>query len=136
MRDDNFDELLLEALDEGLSSLGDSAKRVIYVYLEKTYKINRQDIPYKIDSFVDAIENFLGSGAKLLEILVIKHLHKKIGHKIDYNQELKVLIFTEYVAAARKTFLKKKKPGSPSPLCHLTLAKKRENVEIAAQAQY
>lgn len=136
MRDDSFDELLLEAVDEGLSSLGDSAKQVIYVYLEKTYKINRRDIPYKVDAFVDAIENFLGSGAKLLQILVMKHLHKKIGHKIDYNQELRDLIFTEYVAAARKTFLKRKKPESSSPLCRLTLAKKQENVEIAGQAQY
>jgi len=100
---------LLEAVDEGLSSLGDSAKEVIYFYLEKTFNINRREIPYRIEEFTDAIEKFFGAGAKVIEILIMKHLYKKIGHVVEYNQELGDLVFNEYVAAARQTYLKKKK---------------------------
>lgn len=129
LRNDSFDELLLEAVDEGLSSLGDSAKQVIYFYLEKTFKIDRRNIPHKIEEFADAIEKFFGPGAKPLEILVMRYLHKKIGHKIEYNQKLGDLIFTEYVAAARQTFLKRTKQESTPALRGRVIAKKREKVE-------
>ena len=92
---------------KGLSSLGDSSKQAIYYHLEKTFKINRRAIPYKIEEFADAIEKIFGLGAKPIEILIMKCLYKKIGHVIEYNQKLGNLIFTEYVAAARQSFLRK-----------------------------
>ena len=104
----SFEKLLLEAVDEGLSSLGDSAKETIYFYLEKTYKISRRDIPYKIEEFTNAIEKFFGVGAKTLEILIMKHLFEKVGGVVKHNKEQKNLVFTEYIAAAQQTFLKKK----------------------------
>ncbi|UCE15654.1 MAG: hypothetical protein JSV12_07225 [Candidatus Bathyarchaeota archaeon] len=109
MSNRSFEKLLLEAVEEGLSSLGDSAKDVVYFYLEKTCNINRQDIPYRIEEFTDAIENFFGAGAKVLEIMIMKLLYEKIGHVIEYDPEVGDLVFTEYVAAVRQTFLKKKK---------------------------
>jgi hypothetical protein len=105
----SFEKLLLEAVDEGLSSLGDSAKHVVYFYLKKTFKINKQDIPHKIEEFADSIEKIFGLGAKFLEILIMKCLYEKVGNDLEYNQEQEDLIFIEYVAAARRSFLKKKK---------------------------
>lgn len=110
MRNRGFEEILLEAVDEALSSLGDSAKQVIYFYLEKTYKIKKQDIPHKIEEFADAIEKIFGLGAKFLEILIMKRLYEKVGGVFDYNQEN--LVFTEYVATTRQSFLKKKRVDS------------------------
>ena len=107
LRNRSFEKLLLEAVDDGLSSLGDSCQHVIYFHLEKTFKINRRDIPYKIEEFADAIEKIFGLGAKFLEILIMERLYEKVGHVIEYNQ--KDLVFTEYVAVARQTFLKKNK---------------------------
>lgn len=101
----SFEELLLEAVDEGLSSLGNSCQQAIYFHLEKAFKINKLDIPYKIEEFTDAIEKVFGLGAKFIEIQIMKRLYKKVGHVIEYNQEN--LIFTEYVAAARQSLLKK-----------------------------
>jgi len=98
---------LLEAIDEGLSSLGDSCQQAVYFHLKKTFKINKRDIPHKIEEFADAIEKLFGHGAKFLEIRIMKHLYEKVGHVIEYNQ--KDLVFTEYVAVARQTFLKKNK---------------------------
>jgi len=104
----NFEKLLLEAIDEGLSSLCGSSKQMIYSLLENTFNIKRQDIPSKTQEFVNAIEKIFGLGAKVLEILIIRRLNEKVGVIIEYPQKLKELLFIEYVAAARQSFLKKK----------------------------
>jgi hypothetical protein len=109
LRNRSFEKLLLEAVDEGLSSLGNSSKQVIYFHLEKTFKINKRDIPYKIEEFADAIEKIFGLGAKFLQILIMKCLYEKVGQVFEYNQEQEDLVFTEYVAGVKQNFLKKKK---------------------------
>jgi hypothetical protein len=98
----DFEELLAEAIDEGLSLLGESSKQVVYCYLGKTFKMNRQDIPYRIEEFIDAIEKIFGNGAKILEIQIMKSLYKKVGTKIKHYSEQKDLEFTEYVAAIKQ----------------------------------
>jgi len=99
-RNRGFKKILLEAVDEGLSSLGDSTKQTIYVHLEKNFKIKKQDIPNKIDEFTNAIEKIFGNGAKILEIQIMKHLYEKVGHGFEYFPEKDDLLFTEYVEAA------------------------------------
>jgi len=97
----NFEEVLLEAIDEGLSVLGESAKQAIYCHLGKTFKMNRQDIPYKIEEFTDAIEGIFGSGAKIVEIRIMKCLYKKVGYNFKNYPRPKDLTFTEYIAAVK-----------------------------------
>jgi hypothetical protein len=101
----SFEKLLLEAVDEGLSSLGDSAKQAIYFHLEKTFKINKRNIPSKIEEFAIAIEKIFGFGAKPLEILIMQRLYEKVGGVVEYPKH-KDLVFAEYVAAARQSFLR------------------------------
>ncbi len=108
MRNHSFEKLLLEAVDEGLSSLGDSAKHAIYFHLKKTFKISKRDIPYKIEEFADALEKIFGLGAKPLEVLIMKHLYEKVGGVVEYPKH-EDLVFTEYVVAVKQSFLKKKK---------------------------
>lgn len=103
----DFDSLLLEAVDESLSSLGDSAKQATYFHLKKTFNIKKRDIPHKIEEFDDAMEKTFGLGSKFLEILVMKRLYEKIGQVLEYNREQKDLVFTEYVESARQSFLEK-----------------------------
>ena len=97
----DFEELLIEAIDEGLSLLGESSKQVVYFHLEKTFKMNRQDIPYKIEEFIAAIERIFGSGAKILEIKIMKCLFKKVGCTLKNYSGQKNLEFTEYVEAVK-----------------------------------
>lgn len=97
----DFEELLMEAIDEGLSLLGESSKQVIYFYLEKTFKMNRLDIPYRIEDFTDAIEGIFGNGAKILEIQIMKCLFKKVGYPFRHYLKEKKLEFTEYVEAVK-----------------------------------
>ncbi len=97
----DFEELLMEAIDEGLSLLGESAKQAIYCHLEKTFKMNRLDIPYRIEEFIDAIERIFGNGSKILEIQIMKCLFKKVGYTVKHHSKQKNLTFTEYITAIK-----------------------------------
>ncbi|MCW4035065.1 MAG: hypothetical protein NWF03_06835 [Candidatus Bathyarchaeota archaeon] len=97
----NFDNQLLDAIDEGLNLLGDSSKQALYFYLQKTFKINRQDIPYKIEEFEEAIEKIFGTGAKILQIQIMKSLFKKVGSNVKQHPKQKNLTFNEYVETLR-----------------------------------
>ena len=97
----DFEELLREAIDEGLSLLGESAKQVVYFHLKKTFKMNRLDIPYRIEEFIDAIDRIFGTGAKILEIQIMKCLFKKVGCTIKHYPERNCLEFAEYIEAVK-----------------------------------
>lgn len=103
-----FNQLLLEAIDEGLSKLGESSKQAIYFHLEKRFAIKKQEIPEKIEVFTDAIEKIFGLGANFLEILIMKRLYEKLGSSFEFYGD-EDFTFTEYVAVARRSFMEKKK---------------------------
>lgn len=98
----SFEELLLEAIDEGLSFLGESPKEAIYFHLEKTFKIKRQDIPYRIEGFTKAIERMFGTGAKIVEIRIMKCIFNRVGCTVKNYQRPENLEFTEYIAAIKR----------------------------------
>jgi len=100
-----FEKLLIEAVDEALSSLGDSAKQAIYFHLEDKFKITKNDIPYRLEDFADGLEKIFGLGARFIEILIMKNLYGQIGRPLEWN-ESKELVFVEYVKAASKVFEK------------------------------
>ena len=107
MSNNDFDKFLLEAVDEGLSSIGESSKEAIYFHLERGFKVKKDEIPYKIQDFANAIEKIFGLGASFLEILIMKRLHEKVGGRFQWDGS-KDFAFTAYVATARRSFQKKK----------------------------
>jgi hypothetical protein len=109
-----FKKLLLEAVDESLSILGDLAKRAVYSCLEKNFKIKKQEIPNKIEGFTKAMEEILGPGAKLLQIQIMKHLYETIGRDFKYFPEKDELLFIEYVAAVEASYVETHKQRLPS----------------------
>jgi len=102
-----FEKLLLEAVDEGLSSLGETSKQAIYFHLEKSFNIKKKEIPYKIGTFAKAVEKIFGLGANFLEILIMKRLYEKIGGVFEWQESID-FAFAEYVAVVKRNFLKKK----------------------------
>jgi hypothetical protein len=99
-RENSFETTIIEAVDEGFSPFGHSSKQAIYFHLETTFKIKKQEIPYKIEEFADAIEQIFGAGAKLIEIRMIEALHKRIQDFVHLPKKGE-LVFTEYVANLR-----------------------------------
>lgn len=103
-----FEKLLLEAIDDALVSLGESAKQAIYFHLEDKFKVSKNEIPNRLKDFEEGLEKIFGLGANFIEILIMKKLYKKIGKPLEWKTK-KELEFLEYVDAARKAFEQPKK---------------------------
>lgn len=97
-----FRTLLLEAVDESLSTLGEASKKAIYYHLQESFNIARQEIPEKTDEFAFAIEKMFGEGAKLLEIQIMKGLYKKTHGTLKHYHRKEELSFTQYLQALRE----------------------------------
>lgn len=103
-----FEKLLLEAVDDALISLGDSAREAIYFHLENKFDISRENIPQSLEGFLEGLEKIFGVGARFLEILMMKELYRRIEQPLEWN-ESKEFMFIEYVEAAKHSFSKTRK---------------------------
>ena len=83
MPQNNFSEILLAAVEESLSSLGDSPKQAIFFHLEASFKIKKERIPENIMEFAKALEKIFGPGALYLEKLIVKRLYEKLGLEFE-----------------------------------------------------
>lgn len=101
----NFDTLLLSAIDETLFSLGESVEQSIYFHIQAKFNVQRTDIPNKLEEFQRALEKIFGAGARYIEILIMKNLYAKIGQPVNL-ENIKELEFIRYANAARETFKK------------------------------
>jgi hypothetical protein len=102
-----FDELLIEAVDEALTSLGESAKQAIYFHLKTKFKISKEEIPNRVRDFAEGVEKIFGLGARFLEILIMKKLYERIGEPFEWDKS-KEFTFADYVETARRHFQKGK----------------------------
>jgi len=79
----NFSKILLRAVEEGLSSLGDSPKQAIFFHLEASFKIKKEHIPANLTEFARALERIFGPGASYLEKLIVKRLYEKLDLEFE-----------------------------------------------------
>lgn len=102
-----FEEILLDSIDEAFSSLGDKVKNVIYFQLENKFQLTKKQIPPRIVDFSDALEKIFGLASKNLEILIMKKLHGKIACSYKWqgpNWLVPDVTFREYVELLRVSF--------------------------------
>lgn len=107
-----FDEFLLEAIDEALSSLGDPIKNTLYFQLEESFKIPKDEIPKHIDGFSDFLYELFGLGASRLEAECMRNLHSNINVNIQVTEEegsvskwiIDGMTFEDYVYCARNNY--------------------------------
>jgi len=105
--ENDFERLLIQAVDQALSSLGESSKQAIYFYLDKNFSIEKQEIPKKIEPFKEALEEVFGDGANFLEVLIMKRLYETIGGNLPWKDSQEFTL-TEYVTVAKRAFQKRK----------------------------
>jgi hypothetical protein len=99
MAQENFDYILLSAVEESLSSLGESPKQAILFHLETSFKIKKERIPTNLTEFTKALEGIFGPGASYLEKLIMKRLYEKLGLKFENSVAVE---FSEGIEAAKK----------------------------------
>jgi len=96
---DEFETLLLKAIDDSLKQVfGENAAQIIYHYLESNQSIKQEEIPEKLEAFTEGLAKFFGSGARVVENVILTNLNPKIDPKhkmkgdrkfVDYVNELK-----------------------------------------------
>jgi hypothetical protein len=58
---------------------GEEATHLIYKYLEVNYSVKRNEITEKIDLFSKGLEDFLSSGARVIELKILEDLYLNSG---------------------------------------------------------
>ena len=101
---ERFDKAIQDSVDEAFSSLGDNVKKSLYFHLEREFLISKHELPYRIDDFSNALERIFGSGAKYLELLIMRNLYLKVNCSYRWDGPkwlVPDLTFKEYVELIR-----------------------------------
>jgi len=96
--EEDFNEMLSEALKEGTESLGPFINGLLFVHLEKKYDIRKEEV-VDVKVLHGALGKILGEGSQIIELNVAKRLYAKLGK--DF-QEKPGWELEDYVEEARK----------------------------------
>ena len=102
MPQNNLNDIILAAVEDGLSSLGDSPKQAIIFHLETSFNIKKEQIPENLTEFTKALEKIFGPGASYLEKLIVKNLSEKLGLELE---NLENTDFLDSVESLKKRLL-------------------------------
>ncbi|MGA3060419.1 MAG: hypothetical protein ABSD92_08625 [Candidatus Bathyarchaeia archaeon] len=109
-----FNKVLLESIDEAMSSLGNTSKMTLYSNLETKFTIKKKEIPTKLEEFSFALERILGKGAEHFDLLLSESFKKKLSYFCHVEQ--KSSDFQEYVNQAKAFMENKEKEKAKKPL--------------------
>lgn len=84
----NFQRTILDAIEEGLATLGESPKQAILFHLENTFKLRREEIPKNLTEFRKALEKIFGPGAPYVEKLILEKLYSKLNLELENGLDL------------------------------------------------
>ncbi|MHB2035686.1 MAG: NitrOD5 domain-containing protein [Nitrososphaerales archaeon] len=68
------EQKVLECVDRGLGSLGESSKQAVYWHLGVLYNMRRIDIPRNPQKFKKSLESIFGLGASILERVIVTEI--------------------------------------------------------------
>ena len=104
--DNKFAEILIEAVDHGLSILGESARKSIYFHLEKDHGFKREQFSTNVGILGKGLHTIFGAGANVIEKMILQNLYSKLGLKFNEKQGFN---FSDYVQEAEKIWQTKHK---------------------------
>jgi len=95
----DFDKTLLEAVDHALLAFGESPRKAIYYHLDKSFKLQREDIPEDTDKFSHALNTIFGPGAEVIKKLIVKNLYSKLNLNFEEKGCFEIV---DYISLARE----------------------------------
>ena len=99
---ETLDDLLLKVLDETMKQVfRETGTKFIYNFLENNIYSKREDIAEKPEVFSAALQRLLGSGARVIEKLILKNLYSKLRLKLEEKEGYE---FSDYVKELKKRF--------------------------------
>lgn len=75
----DFDSVLFQSIDEAMGVLGDAGKQAIYLYLDKSFQLKKEDLAKRIDDFSVSLEKMFGIGANFIYDLILKIVSQKLS---------------------------------------------------------
>ncbi|MGC8849990.1 MAG: hypothetical protein ACP5K1_03515 [Candidatus Bathyarchaeia archaeon] len=93
-----LEKALLESIDEGLLALGSNVRQVLYLHLERHYKVRRDDLPNRIGDLQEVLRGLLGNGGEVLEKFIARRFYSRLG--LDFVDH-KDWALIDYVENAR-----------------------------------
>ena len=98
----NFEELFMEAVNEGLDVLGKGGKEMVFYNLEMSCSIKREEIPKKPKALVAELRKIFGAGSSVLEKLIVRRLYLKVGLKYEDKKDYTFLDYLRDVPGFRE----------------------------------
>lgn len=96
-----FEKLLIKSVDDSLKdTFGEIATEIIYKHLETNHSLKQEEIPKKLEAFIEGLEKFLNSGAIVVEGLVLEKLCSNLGLEHPSGKRYS---FVDYVTKLRRT---------------------------------
>jgi hypothetical protein len=97
---EDFNAIVLGAVDSALSVLGENSKQAVYNYMEKKCNLSREVIPSRISDFAGALDKVFGKAALVLEVRIMHELHEKAA-EFKYHPSAEGLSLAGYVEGLR-----------------------------------
>ena len=98
----NFEKIFMEAVDEALMVLGESGKHMVFFHLERSYSIKKDEIPKKPEAFITGLRKIFGSGATVLEKLILENLCSKLGLQYERKDDYTLVDYLNYIKSQAK----------------------------------
>lgn len=86
------EQRVLECVDRGLASLGESSRQAIYWHFERSFGLTREEILRDPQEFKRVLEEMFGIGARVLERLIVMEIRSefKLPSKVEsFEQAIK-----------------------------------------------
>lgn len=75
-----YDDVVSKGIDKALRQIfGDEAKFLIYQYLETHYALKQDEITEKLDVFTKGLEEYLHTGAYVVEAKILEEIGASYG---------------------------------------------------------
>jgi len=96
----DFDEVLVESIEETLSSLfSREVVNALYYYLQKVHSIQKEEIPHRLETLFSTLERTFGhQNSKTIGRAIARTLYTKLGLPF-YNNPTRTVI--EYIREAK-----------------------------------
>ncbi|PVX25851.1 MAG: hypothetical protein CW691_03270 [Candidatus Bathyarchaeum sp.] len=79
MSNHGYNEVMLEVIERGLDSLGESPKKAVWIVLEEQFNVDRNKIPIDVKEITDALQKLFGLGYSFLDALFKQYLEDATG---------------------------------------------------------
>ncbi len=96
---EEFNASVLEAVDRGLTVLGDKPVKVaFYSHIEKSVHLGREEIPLRLDVFHKAMTNLFFDGTSIIEKRMARELYRILDLSFEENGKWNL---SDYVSHAK-----------------------------------